>query len=207
MLPPSRDALAALRPLSALILCGGPDLDSRLYHARRHPDADRPQPGRDAWELRLLAAAKELGLPVLGICRGMQLLNIAHGGSLVQALKDGPQAELHRPAVGRFGAHAVQTADGSWCRKVLGPSAVVPTYHHQAIDDVGRGLRAVAWSQDGIIEAIEGVASSMLIGVQWHPEAAPDSPLISRFVEQRMHSSDDPEPLVPQPGPQLEAAR
>lgn len=205
LLPPSGDAMAGMRPLDGLILSGGPDLDAGLYGEPRHPLADPAQRDRDSWELKLLAAAKSLGVPVLGICRGMQLLNVAHGGGLVQALEESPGAELHRPAAGTFGVHQVRIEADSWCGGALGTEASVPTYHHQAVRSLGRGLRAVAWSDDGCVEAIEGVQGSMLVGVQWHPEADGTSPLIARFVQDCSTSSYDGPTLAHQPTHHLES--
>lgn len=183
VLPPSGDAEAVIRLLDGLILSGGPDVDPWLYYADRHPLTDEPRPERDSWEIALLAAARRRGIPVLGICRGMQLLNVACGGDLVQALEDTPHAALHRAEVGVFGSHSIRIEHASWCESVLGESATVPTYHHQAINTVGATLRPVAWAEEGCIEAIEGVEGSLLVGVQWHPEQDSHSPLIARFVE------------------------
>ena len=204
LLPTSADALAGIRPLDGLILSGGPDLDSTLYGEPRHPLADQPQRDRDRWELELLAAAKHLGVPVLGICRGMQLLNVAHGGGLVQALEDSLGAELHRTASGAFGVHDVRVEADSWCGGALGTRASVPTYHHQAVSSIGRGFRAVAWSDDGCVEAIESVQGPMLVGVQWHPEADLATPLIERFVQDCSTSSYDGRTLAAQPIHHLE---
>jgi putative glutamine amidotransferase len=183
VLPPSADADAAVRLLDGLVLPGGPDVDPSLYQADRHPLTDEPRPERDSWEVALLAAARRRGIPVLGICRGMQLLNVACGGDLVQALEETPHAALHRAEVGVFGSHPVRVKTGSWCASVLGESPTVPTYHHQAIHTVGAALRPVAWAEDGCIEAVEGVEGSLLVGVQWHPEQDARSPLVARFVE------------------------
>ncbi len=183
LLPPSLDARASLRGVDGLVLVGGPDIDARLYGEQRHPSADEPRVERDAWELELLAGAMDLDLPVLGICRGMQLINVARGGRLNQALEAGDADSLHRPRVGVFGEHSVRVSPLSWHGQVLGNAARVATYHHQSVNVVGSNLRAVAHAEDGCIEAIESCCGTYLLGVQWHPEEDPDRTLIRGFVE------------------------
>lgn len=182
LLPPSRHAEDAVQWLDGLILAGGPDVDAALYGAQPHPSADRPRRERDTWELRLASAAQARGIPVLGICRGMQLLNVAHGGDLIQALEECQHGELHRPTPGVFGRHDVRIDAQSWCGAALGPTTEVATYHHQAINNLGAGLRATAWASDGCVEAFESTDGNILIGVQWHPEEDRSNPLIKEFV-------------------------
>lgn len=183
VLPPSRDADAVTRLLDGVVLAGGPDVDPVLYDADRHELTDRPRTERDLWELAVLSAARRRRVPVLGICRGMQLINVACGGDLVQALEGTPHAALHRAELGVFGSHRVRLAPQSWCGSVLGGSVDVATHHHQAIRTVGSSLTPVAWADDGCVEALEGNEGSLLIGVQWHPEEESSSRLFEQFVD------------------------
>lgn len=196
VLPPCADPSTAVGLLDGLILAGGPDVDPALYNAERHALTDAPRPQRDSWELALLAAARKRQLPVLGICRGMQLLNVAYGGDLVQALEETPHAALHRAQIGSFGRHAVRVRPASWCATAVGEAIDVPTYHHQAVRTIGRTLRPVAWAEDGCIEAVEGLQGPLLVGVQWHPEEDPRSPLLARFVQACAAAEQNPTELV-----------
>ncbi len=159
LLPPLPGESAAVRRLDAVILSGGGDLDPAGYGAAPHPETTRVQPDRDRAELDLLAAALAAGLPVLAICRGLQILNVSRGGTLEQHL---PDSGGHRAGPGAFGTHPVRVAAGSRLASVLGPPdgggalwLDVPTAHHQAIGQLGTGLVATAWAADGTIEAVE----------------------------------------------------
>jgi putative glutamine amidotransferase len=189
LLPPVPGIAAALSRLDGLILTGGGDLDPASYGAPADPHTGRVSPERDQAELELLAAALAAGLPVLGICRGLQLLNVARGGTLCQHL---PSGAGHIPAPGTFGRHPVRLAAGSLVADILspgaapGPDLAVPTAHHQAIDRLGDGLVPTAWAADGIIEAVELAPGTgqhrFTLAVQWHPEAGDDPRLISALV-------------------------
>ncbi len=166
-------------PLAGLVLAGGTDVDPARYGQLPHPAAYPPEPERDALELQLLEAAAACGAPVLAICRGMQLLNVARGGGLIQHLPDvvghdrhadaPPVDEKHRPA------HPVTIDAAGRLRELLGPGPLdVNSRHHQAVDParLGRGLRVVARADDGTVEALEPAddAPACLLAVQWHPE-------------------------------------
>jgi putative glutamine amidotransferase len=165
---------AMLEGLDGLLLSGGGDIEPRRYGGEMTPEVDGVDPARDEWELALVRRAVERGVPVLGICRGAQIINVAAGGTLVPdlpAISD----QVHRER-DRYDEdiHAVEILVGSRLAWAMGRDhAGVNTLHHQAVDQVGLGLRAVAWSPDGVIEAVEGVAHARLLGVQWHPELLP----------------------------------
>ena len=170
MLPILAPELApvALRDLDGLLLSGGGDLDPARYGATPHPDVYGVDPARDAWELALVAAAHQ---PVLGICRGSQVLNVAAGGTLVQHLPDRTSIVHREMDRKRELVHDVEVQAGSRLHGVLGgPHHRVNTLHHQAVDQVGDGLVAVAWAPDGTIEAVEAVGDRPILAVQWHPE-------------------------------------
>jgi putative glutamine amidotransferase len=184
LLPPLPGIAAAVGRLDGVLLTGGGDIDPGLYGARPHPATSRVSQPRDAAELEVLDAAVAAGKPVLGVCRGMQLVNVARGGTLCQHL---PGDAGHTPVPGTFGSHPVRIAPGSRLAGILGANgagADVPTAHHQAIDRLGDGLVATAWSEDGIIEAVEraDAGGEFFVAVQWHPEAGADPRLIEALV-------------------------
>lgn len=169
--------------LDGLLLIGGGDVDPTRYGAVPHAMTGRVFPARDTAELTLLRRALDHRLPVLGICRGLQLLNVALGGTLHQHIPDLVRHGGHAGAEGRFARHGVRIrADGSLARALNRTSLEVPSYHHQAIDRLGAGLRATAWSDDGLIEAAELEDHPFTVGVQWHPEADEDGALFAALV-------------------------
>ncbi|MFJ8434979.1 gamma-glutamyl-gamma-aminobutyrate hydrolase family protein [Kitasatospora sp. NPDC094019] len=173
LLPPQPGgAEHLLDALDGLVLAGGPDLDPAGYGAPADPRTGPPHPARDDWESTLLRAALARDLPLLGVCRGMQLLNVELGGTLLQHLPDGS----HQKVPARFVRHRIVTADGSRLAALLGPDADVPCYHHQAVDRLGTGLRPTAHAADGTVEALELDGRRFALGVQWHPETDPDDP-------------------------------
>jgi putative glutamine amidotransferase len=169
--------LDALQPLlsqvAGICLSGGPDIDPDCYGAEPHPELGPVEPHLDRFEIALARHADERGLPILAICRGMQALNVSRGGTLHQHLPDRPGTRLeHRQTEpGTQATHDVTLAEDSRLASLMGDThAEVNSFHHQAVDRLGHGLRAVAWSEDGVIEAVEAPARPFLIGVQWHAE-------------------------------------
>ena len=181
MLPPDDPlyAAATVARLDAVVVAGGPDVDPARYGTERSPRTGPPAPERDAWELALIDAALASGTPLLGICRGMQLLNVALGGTLVQHI-DG-----HVKDIGVFGHHDVTPVPGSLYAAAVPETSAVPTYHHQSVDRLGEGLRASAHATDGTIEAIElarPARPAWALGVQWHPEMGEDPRVMGALI-------------------------
>ncbi|MFB7516716.1 gamma-glutamyl-gamma-aminobutyrate hydrolase family protein [Streptomyces sp. NPDC056144] len=179
MLPPDEPSAAAevVARLDGLVVAGGADVEPVRYGAETDPRTGPPARARDSWELALIDAAIASGTPLLGICRGMQLLNVALGGTLVQHL-DGHTGG----AAGVFGRHAVKPVPGSLYADLVPELAEVPTYHHQAVDRLGAGLAATAHAEDGTVEAVELAAPAWVLGVQWHPEMGEDPRVMRGLV-------------------------
>lgn len=167
---------------AALVLTGGGDVDPVRYGGVADDHLGGVLPGRDAAELVLAATALDAGLPVLAICRGMQVLNVALGGDLVGHVPDVIGTDVHRRAPGTYGAVGVQTAVGSTVHRLLGPQASVPCSHHQAVGRLGDGLVATAWADDGLVEAVERRGGGFVVGVQWHPEERDGAALFEAVV-------------------------
>ena len=186
VLPPVPAAESAISRLDGLIISGGPDIEPARYGEQPGPRTTVVRPGRDAAELAFFRAAVSGGVPVLGICRGMQLMNVALGGTLIQHLPDAVGHEEHCPTPGAMGVHEVTVGSpGSTSRlaEILGEGTrVVPTHHHQGIDRLGAGLVATAWAADGTVEAVE-LDAPFVLGVQWHPEAGDDPALFVALIE------------------------
>ncbi|MGI8331474.1 gamma-glutamyl-gamma-aminobutyrate hydrolase family protein [Actinomadura scrupuli] len=184
LLPPAgtRGLDSLIRGLDGIVFAGGGDVDPSLYGEERHAETGEPQPQRDRFELALLRAAIEADLPFLAICRGMQVLNVVRGGVLIQHLPEVVGHEGHALGPGKVGTHPVQISVTSAVGKILGDSATVPTYHHQAVKRLGTGLVAVAWSDDQVIEAVELQGHRFGLGVQWHPEEGDDLRLFEALV-------------------------
>jgi putative glutamine amidotransferase len=155
----------------ALLLAGGQDIDPAHFGQMPHPDLGTVDPERDAFELALYRAARAAGKPVFGVCRGVQLMNVAEGGTLHQHIPalGGPLQHSQRDPGGRP-HHRLRLAPGSQIRAGFGADETVVNTYHQALDRIGRGLRPTAHAEDGLVETLEGTDGAWLLGVQWHPE-------------------------------------
>lgn len=188
VLPPLPESAVAalLAPLAGICLSGGPDLDPSAYGAKPSPDLGPVEPGLDHFELAVAREADARGLPILGICRGCQALNVARGGTLHQhlpAITDG-SVDHRQSAPGWAETHEVGVASASRLAAVLGRATLgANSFHHQAVDRLGSGLHAVAWAPDGTIEAIEAAGERFVLGVQWHAETLdqPEGPHVRLF--------------------------
>jgi gamma-glutamyl-gamma-aminobutyrate hydrolase PuuD len=184
VVPPCTDAIdETLDALDGLILSGGADIDPALYGAGNH-DTTITQPERDTAEFALLEAALAREMPVLGICRGMQVLNVLHGGELHQHLPELVGHEGHREKLGAFSEHEVELEAGSVAARVLGPATSVKSSHHQGIETVGEGLLATGVAHDGTVEVLEDPAHRFAVGVLWHPEEGEDKRLFEALVDE-----------------------
>jgi putative glutamine amidotransferase len=212
LLPPDAasvdDPDAVLDLLDGLILAGGTDVDPASYGADRHPETVHTCPERDAFELALATRALERDLPFLGVCRGMQVMNVARGGTLLQHLPESHGHEDHRRTPGTFdGAdHPVRLDPGSLAARAAGEvHHETLSHHHQGVDRVGEGLQVTGWSElDDLPEAIELPDRRFALGVQWHPEADERSKLIASLVEEararREGREAEPSPAAPAAG-------
>jgi len=182
VLPPlGHDTIAPLLDrLSGVCLSGGPDIDPEGYgEETRNPQLGATEPSLDAYELALAQLADARGMPVLGICRGVQALNVARGGSLHQHVGDFTDGSIeHRQAArGRITTHSVRIDPASRLARVMGVTeAEVNSFHHQSVDRLGQGLHAVAWAPDGVVEGLESDGPELYLGVQWHAESLVDRP-------------------------------
>ena len=186
MLPPN-DAVGAadtvVARLDGLVISGGADVDPSRYDADPHPRTANWRPDRDAWELALLTAADAVGLPVLGVCRGMQVMAVHAGGSLDQHTPDLVGHDEHSPGGDAFGAVAVSTEAGSRLAALVGPALEVNCHHHQSVRE-HPGFVGSAHAADGTLEAMEAAGGDRFcVAVQWHPETAADVGLLAGLVE------------------------
>lgn len=181
---PDDEAEATVAELDGVVIAGGADVNPARYGAQPHPQTVISDPDRDAWEFAVAGAALRRGVPLLGVCRGMQLLNVHRGGTLHQHVPDLVGHEVHSGPSDGFGRHKVRITAGRTLAQILpgGDYFSVPTHHHQAVDLVGAGLQPVAWAEDGIIEAIEADSGDFVVGVQWHPEEGDDMRLFRALV-------------------------
>jgi putative glutamine amidotransferase len=175
-------AEAVVGRLDGLVISGGADVDPARYGADPHPRTAGWRPDRDAWELALLDAAQAAGLPVLGVCRGMQLMAVHAGGTLDQHTPDLVGHHEHSPGGDAFGTTQVATVPGSRLATLVGDRVTVSCHHHQSVRQAP-GFRAVATAADGTLEAIEWPDERFCVGVQWHPETVADVGLLGGLLE------------------------
>lgn len=181
LLPPDDLDADAVAVLDGLVLAGGADLDPAGYGAPADPRTET-RPDRDRGELLLARAALDADLPVLGVCRGFQLLAVVAGGRLHQHLPDVLGHDKHRPAPGVFGAQQARFAAGSRIATIMGGDAEIHCYHHQGVADPGT-MTVTGWTDDGLTEAVEIPEHAFAVGVQWHPEVSRDSRLFGALIE------------------------
>ena len=185
LVPPSEDGVEeTLQALDGLLFSGGSDLDPGLYHQEPHEETFGIHEARDRAELALLEAALERDMPVLAICRGSQVLNVARGGDLVQHLPEVVGDEKHKHTPGTFADHDVTLEEGTRLGSLLGDHAPVKSHHHQGIGRIGEGLRVAAHAEDGTVEAVEDPDRRFAVGVLWHPEAGEDARLFEELVRE-----------------------
>jgi putative glutamine amidotransferase len=191
LLPPDpedeEDPGEVLDLLDALVVTGGAgDLDPALYGDERHPETGPVQEERDAYELALVRGALEREMPILGICRGMQILNVAYGGTIEQHLPEVLGHEEHRHTPGTFADHEVRLVPDSLAARAAGSeSTPAKSHHHQGIKEVGEGLQVTGWAvEDGAVEALEDPSCPFVLGVLWHPEEDENSQLIKALVSE-----------------------
>jgi putative glutamine amidotransferase len=174
LLPPDPDCHDAIARIDGLVMVGGADVDPARYGAQPESGTDAPRESRDASELGLYLAALEKGIPVLGICRGLQIMAIAHGGSLHQHLPDVVGNTLHRDAPGTFNCHGATFTPNSLIANLVGATEIkVNSSHHQAVNSPG-DLTVTGLASDGTIEVCEVTSAKFVLGVQWHPEFSDD---------------------------------
>jgi putative glutamine amidotransferase len=185
LIPPCDGAVAeTLDALDGIVFSGGADVDPALYGAEAHPETDTPQTRRDSCELELLQAALDRDLPTLAICRGLQLLNVARGGDLVQHLPETLGNDEHKQTPGTFVEHSVEVKEGTRLAGMVDGRANVTSHHHQGVGRLGEGLVEAAWADDGTLEGVEDPSLRFAVGVQWHPEAGEDAALFENLVEE-----------------------
>ena len=183
IVPPSEQGVEeTLDALDGLLLSGGEDVDPRTYGAEPHPQTNGVRSDRDRAELALLRGALERDLPVLAVCRGSQVLNVACGGDLVQHLPEVVGHERHKHTPGVYADHDVRVEPQSMLGRTLGDRAPVKSHHHQGYGRVAEPLRAVAWADDGTVEGLEDPSKRFAVGVLWHPEEGEDFALFQKLV-------------------------
>jgi putative glutamine amidotransferase len=192
LVPPSPEGVEeTLDALDGLLFSGGSDLDPDSYGADPHPETRETRPERDDAELALLEGALSRDMPVLAVCRGSQVLNVARGGDLVQHLPEEVGHEGHKQTPGVFSDHGVEVLDGTVLHGFLGSHAPVKSHHHQGYGRVGEGLREAARAADGTVEAIEDPSRRFALGVLWHPEEGDDGALFRALVEEAARYRDE----------------
>jgi gamma-glutamyl-gamma-aminobutyrate hydrolase PuuD len=192
IVPPCLEAVdETLDALDALLFSGGADLDPASYGAETHPTTNDVRPERDGAELALLEAALARDMPVLAVCRGSQVLNVARGGDLVQHLPEVVGHEGHKETPGVFADHDVEVLPDTKLHGVIGDHAPVKSHHHQGYGRLGAGLRESARADDGTVEAIEDPSRRFALGVLWHPEEGEDAALFRALVEEAARYRDE----------------
>ncbi|TDC72068.1 gamma-glutamyl-gamma-aminobutyrate hydrolase family protein [Actinomadura sp. GC306] len=192
LVPPLPGTGHVLDRLDGLLVPGGPDVDPSLYGGGPHPMTRGADPAVDAAELALVDRALGAGLPVLAICRGMQLLNVLRGGTLHQHLPEVTGNDGHCPETGAFGLgrHRLELEPGSRIAGILGAGpAEIVCHHHQAIDRIGTGLVPTAWAPDGVIEAVEVAGRAFAVGVQWEAGHTEDDRLYRALADAAARAS------------------
>ena len=185
LVPPAGEGVGeTLDALDGMVFSGGSDIDPDTYGAEPHPETQDLRPERDEAELELLQAALERDMPVLAICRGSQLLNVAKGGGLVQHLPEVVGDDKHKVTPGLFAAHGVSVDPASRLGSLIGSEVRVESHHHQGFGRIGRGLDVAAYAEDGSIEAVEDREHRFAVGVLWHPEEGEDLRLFEALVEE-----------------------
>ena len=185
LVPPSDEGVEeALDAVHGLIFSGGSDLDPATYGQEPHPETNGVVADRDRAELTLLQAALARDLPVLAVCRGSQVLNVALGGDLIQHLPDEVGHDIHKHTPGEYSDHDVALEPETRLAALLGDHAPVKSHHHQGFGRLGSGLREAARADDGTLEALEDPSRRFVLGVLWHPEAGEDQRLFAELVEE-----------------------
>jgi len=185
LVPPSEeDVEETLDVLHAVIFSGGSDLDPATYGQEPHPETNGVLEARDRAELTLLEAALARDMPVLAVCRGSQILNVALGGDLVQHLPDVVGHDDHKHTPGAYADHDVTLEAETRIGRLLGGRAPIKSHHHQGFGRLGAGLREAAFAEDGTVEAVEDPSRRFALGVLWHPEAGEDMRLFEALVEE-----------------------
>jgi putative glutamine amidotransferase len=189
MLPPDRlaeeDPGELLDRIDALVLGGGADIAPEAQGVEAHPETVGTNPDRDRFEIALALGALERGIPLLGVCRGLQVLNVACGGTLDQHIPERLGHEIHRPVPGSWAEHDVRIEPGSLTARAAGTERLtVKSHHHQGVDRIAEGLTASAWAtDDDSVEAIESEDGAFALGVLWHPEEDPEDRVIPALIE------------------------
>jgi putative glutamine amidotransferase len=189
MLPPDRlaqeDPGELLDRIDALVLGGGADIDPEAQGVEAHPETVGTNPDRDRFEIALALGALERSIPLLGVCRGLQVLNVACGGTLDQHIPERLGHEIHRPVPGSWAEHDVRIEPGSLTARAAGTERLtVKSHHHQGVDRIAEGLTASAWAtDDDSVEAVESEDGAFALGVLWHPEEDPEDRVIPALIE------------------------
>ncbi len=182
LVPPGAGIEETLDALDGLVFSGGSDLDPQLYGSEPHEATGGIVRERDEFELELMRAALDRDLPVLAICRGSQVLNVARGGGIEQHLPERLGDEVHRQVPGTFGEHGIDVLPDTRLAGIVGPRAAVKSHHHQGFDRLGAGLRESARADDGTLEGVEDPDRRFAIGVLWHPEEDDEKALFTALV-------------------------